>query len=227
MKSIKTVLETGVESDAAFCFGKTVKKPNCTQIVGLVCPLGNNLGEANGVPQSNVGDTNVTAPPSSISMLPVPSRIALPPLHLFTDSTKSTTTLSSDPSYSTSSSTNTTPTKSPLRYHSSTQFSTPPSSTLHYTNTHQTPPTSNSSNRTRLYQSNVRRSDSFSPGEDLFLLYSVGAEAIKYWGGSGGKISLICLEGKSMTPHRVNTILFCSSQLLSRLRLGPSKGFLS
>ena len=133
-----------------------------TQIVGLVCPLGNNLGEANGVPQS----TNVTsAPPSSVSMLPIPSRIALPPLHLFTDSTKSTTTLSSDPSYSTSSSTNTTPTKSPLRYHSSTQFSTPPSSTLHYTNTHQTPPTSNSSNRTRLYQSNVRRSDSFSPGK--------------------------------------------------------------
>ena len=133
-----------------------------TQIVGLVCPLGNNLGEANGVPQS----TNVTsAPPSSVSMLPVPSRIALPPLHLFTDSTKSTTTLSSDPSYSTSSSTNTTPTKSPLRYNSSTQFSTPPSSTLHYTNTHQTPPTSNSSNRTRLYQSNVRRSDSFSPGK--------------------------------------------------------------
>ena len=34
--------------------------------------------------------------------------------------------------------------------------------------------------------------------------------------------SLICLEGKSMTPHRGNTILFCSSQQLPRLRLGPS-----
>ena len=39
--------------------------------------------------------------------------------------------------------------------------------------------------------------------------------------------SLICLEGKSMTPHRGNTILFRSSQQLPRLRLGPSKGFLS
>ena len=39
--------------------------------------------------------------------------------------------------------------------------------------------------------------------------------------------SLICLEGKSMTPQRGNTILFCSSQQLPRLRLGPSKGFLS
>ena len=38
--------------------------------------------------------------------------------------------------------------------------------------------------------------------------------------------SLICLEGKSMTPHRRNTILFRSSQHLPRLRLGPSKGFL-
>ena len=37
--------------------------------------------------------------------------------------------------------------------------------------------------------------------------------------------SLICLEGKSMTPHRGNTILFRSSQQLPRLR--PSKGFLS
>ena len=36
--------------------------------------------------------------------------------------------------------------------------------------------------------------------------------------------SLICLEGKSMTPHRGNTVL---SQQLPRLRLGPSKGFLS
>ena len=38
--------------------------------------------------------------------------------------------------------------------------------------------------------------------------------------------SLICLEGKSMTPHWGNTILFRSSQQLPRLRLGPSKGFL-
>ena len=30
-----------------------------------------------------------------------------------------------------------------------------------------------------------------------------------------------------MTPHRGNTILFRSSQQLPRLRLGPSKGFLS
>ena len=41
------------------------------------------------------------------------------------------------------------------------------------------------------------------------------------------KKSLICLEGKSMTPHRGNTILFRSSQQLPRLHLGPSKGFLS
>ena len=39
--------------------------------------------------------------------------------------------------------------------------------------------------------------------------------------------SLICLEGKSMTLHRGNTILLRSSQQLPRLRLGPSKGFLS
>ena len=39
--------------------------------------------------------------------------------------------------------------------------------------------------------------------------------------------SLICLEGKSMTPRRGNTILFRSSQQLPRLRLGPLKGFLS
>ena len=39
--------------------------------------------------------------------------------------------------------------------------------------------------------------------------------------------SLTCLEGKSMTPDRGNTILFHSSQQLPRLRLGPSKGFLS
>ena len=39
--------------------------------------------------------------------------------------------------------------------------------------------------------------------------------------------SLICLEGKSMTPHQGNTILFRSSQQLPRLRLGPLKGFLS
>ena len=41
------------------------------------------------------------------------------------------------------------------------------------------------------------------------------------------KKSLICPEGKSMTPRRRNTILFRSSQQLPRLRLGPSKGFLS
>ena len=41
------------------------------------------------------------------------------------------------------------------------------------------------------------------------------------------KKSLICLEGKSMTPHRGNTSLFHSSQQLPRLRLRPSKGFLS
>ena len=41
------------------------------------------------------------------------------------------------------------------------------------------------------------------------------------------KKSLICLEGKSMTTHRGNTILFRSSQQLPRLRLGPVKGFLS
>ena len=39
--------------------------------------------------------------------------------------------------------------------------------------------------------------------------------------------SLICLEGKSMTPHRGNTILFRSSQQLPRLHYRPSKGFLS
>ena len=37
--------------------------------------------------------------------------------------------------------------------------------------------------------------------------------------------SLICLAGKSMTPHRGNTILFRSSQQLPRLRLRPLKGF--
>ena len=37
--------------------------------------------------------------------------------------------------------------------------------------------------------------------------------------------SSICLEGKSMTPHQVNTIFFCFSQQLPRLRLGPSKAF--
>ena len=39
--------------------------------------------------------------------------------------------------------------------------------------------------------------------------------------------SLICLEGKLMTPHQGNIILFRSSQQLPRLRLGPSNGFLS
>ena len=38
---------------------------------------------------------------------------------------------------------------------------------------------------------------------------------------------LICLEGKSMTPHQGNTFLFCSSQQLPHLHLGSSKGFLS
>ena len=41
------------------------------------------------------------------------------------------------------------------------------------------------------------------------------------------KESLICLDGKSMTPHRGNTFLFRSSQQLPRLCLRPSKGFLS
>ena len=45
--------------------------------------------------------------------------------------------------------------------------------------------------------------------------------------GQRDKISLICLEGKSMTPHRGNTVLFCSFQQFPRLRLGPSKGLLS
>ena len=39
--------------------------------------------------------------------------------------------------------------------------------------------------------------------------------------------SLICLEGKSMTPLWRNTILCSSSQQLPRLCLGPLKGFLS
>ena len=39
--------------------------------------------------------------------------------------------------------------------------------------------------------------------------------------------SLICLEGKSMSPHRGNTFFFLSSQQLPCLRLGPLKGFLS
>ena len=42
-----------------------------------------------------------------------------------------------------------------------------------------------------------------------------------------GEKSSICLEGKSMTPRRGNTILFHSSQQLPRLCLGPMKGFLS
>ena len=41
------------------------------------------------------------------------------------------------------------------------------------------------------------------------------------------KNSLICLEGKSMTPHRGNTILCSSSQELPRLRLRPLKGAMS
>ena len=39
------------------------------------------------------------------------------------------------------------------------------------------------------------------------------------------KKSLICLEGNSMTSQRGNTIIFCSSQQLPCLCLGPSKGF--
>ena len=38
---------------------------------------------------------------------------------------------------------------------------------------------------------------------------------------------LICLEGKSMPPHLVNTIHFSSFQQLPRLRLGQLKSFLS
>ena len=41
------------------------------------------------------------------------------------------------------------------------------------------------------------------------------------------KISLICLEGNSMTPLRGNAILCRSSQQIPRLRLGQLKGFLS
>ena len=41
------------------------------------------------------------------------------------------------------------------------------------------------------------------------------------------KKSLICLDGKSLTPQRGNTILFRSSQQLPRVRLGPLRGFLS
>ena len=41
------------------------------------------------------------------------------------------------------------------------------------------------------------------------------------------KISLICLEGKWITPRLGTTILFPSSQQLPRLRLGPLKGFLN
>ena len=42
-------------------------------------------------------------------------------------------------------------------------------------------------------------------------LDQLGAQAMKYYGGQRGKISLICLEGKPMTPCWANTILFCSS----------------
>ena len=38
---------------------------------------------------------------------------------------------------------------------------------------------------------------------------------------------LICLEGKLMTPHWENTILFHTFQQLPHLRLGPLKSFLS
>ena len=61
------------------------------------------------------------------------------------------------------------------------------------------------------------------------VVWPGGLQAMKYEGGHGqmGKRLFICLEGKSMTPHQGNTILFRSSQQLPRLRLGPSKGFLS
>ena len=56
--------------------------------------------------------------------------------------------------------------------------------------------------------------------------YSVGIFCKnKSWICQKGKKSLICLEGKSITPHHGNTILFRSSQQLPRLRLGPLKGF--
>ena len=41
------------------------------------------------------------------------------------------------------------------------------------------------------------------------------------------KKSLICLKGKSMTPCRGKTFLFCSSHQLPGLRLRPLKGLLS
>ena len=41
------------------------------------------------------------------------------------------------------------------------------------------------------------------------------------------KKALICLESKSMTPRRGNTVLFCSSQQLPRLSVKPLKCFLS
>ena len=41
------------------------------------------------------------------------------------------------------------------------------------------------------------------------------------------KKSLFGLEGKSKTPHQENAFLFCSSQQLPRLCMGPWKGFLS
>ena len=42
-----------------------------------------------------------------------------------------------------------------------------------------------------------------------------------------GKKSLICLEGKLMTYHWEDALLFRSSQQLPGLRFGPLKGFLS
>ena len=84
---------------------------------------------------------------------------------------------------------------------------------------------------------------SFRAELDTFMGYEEGREGdnVNYVGGSEDQVwpltqlflfpfcknSLICLEGKSMNPHRGNTILFRSSQQLPRLRLGPSKGFLS
>ena len=40
------------------------------------------------------------------------------------------------------------------------------------------------------------------------------------------KRSLVCLEGKSMTPHQGKSIIFFSSQQLPCVCLGPLKGFL-
>ena len=59
------------------------------------------------------------------------------------------------------------------------------------------------------------------------VVWPGGLQVMKYEGGQMGKNSFICLEGKSMTPHQGNTILFRSSQQLPCLHLGPLIGFLS